>query len=117
MILLILLFFVDEPQTEPQWTKWLIENQVEGVSEHTLWDKSRVDILTETYAIEVDWSKKWAEAVGQAIYYSKMTGKKPAIILLTKEEEDVRYHYRAKIACGDSVYLRIFDINKRRFLE
>ena len=36
-------------------------------------------------------AKKWAEAVGQSLYYSKMTGKKPAIALILTSLTDYRY--------------------------
>ena len=53
-----------------------------GEIEYRLPDNSRVDILTSTYAIEVDYAYKWAEAVGQALYYAGMTGNKPGIVLV-----------------------------------
>ena len=46
-----------------------------------------VDCLSSEYAIEVEWSKHWAEAVGQSLYYAVETGRKPGIILLCKESE------------------------------
>jgi hypothetical protein len=46
-----------------------------------------IDCLSPDYAIEVDWSKNWAEAVGQSLYYAGATGRKPGIILLCKESE------------------------------
>lgn len=63
--------------------------------EARLWDGTRVDLLTETYAIEVDWSAKWAEAVGQSLYYAELTGKKPAVILLVKDAKaEAKFIYR-----------------------
>ena len=53
-----------------------------GQREFLLWDKTRVDCLTKDYAIEFDFAKKWAESAGQALYYGKMTGKKPAVVLI-----------------------------------
>jgi hypothetical protein len=41
----------------------------------------RVDILNDTYAIEVDRAGKWHEAIGQALHYADATGRKPAIAL------------------------------------
>lgn len=67
-------------------------------TEVVLWDKTRVDISTATHAIEVDWASKWAEGVGQALYYSAVTGKKPGLVLLTKPGEE-RFVYRASILC------------------
>ena len=46
-----------------------------------------VDCLSPEYAIEVEWSEHWAEAVGQSLYYASATGRKPGIILLCRESE------------------------------
>ena len=65
-----------------------------------MWDGTRVDLLGEDYAWEVDWSHKWAEAIGQSLYYAEMTGRKPGVILLTRDKAtDRRYLYRCKIVC------------------
>lgn len=48
----------------------------------------RVDCLTETHAVEVDFARKWAEAIGQSLYYSHYTGKKPGILLVIGTERD-----------------------------
>lgn len=45
---------------------------------------TRIDILTEDRAIEVDFSHKWAEAIGQSLHYSTVTGKKATIVLVLK---------------------------------
>ncbi len=34
------------------------------------------------------WAYKWAEAIGQSLYYAKMTGKKPAIALIMASPRD-----------------------------
>ena len=60
-------------------------------------DKTRIDCLTDEYAIEFDWGKKWAEGIGQALYYSKMTGKKPAVALIIKSPSENKYAERIKI--------------------
>ena len=62
-----------------------------GRKEAVLWDLTRVDCLAKDYAIEFDFARKWAEAVGQSLYYSKMTGKKPAIALILTSITDYRY--------------------------
>ena len=68
--------------------------------ERRLWDGTRVDILTENYAVEVDWSYKWTEAVGQSMYYSTQTDRKPGIVLLVKNfYDDLKYIHRCKIVC------------------
>lgn len=68
-----------------------------GDIEHRLWDGTRVDVLTSEYAIEADWATKWAEAIGQSLYYAEITGRKPGIILLLKDKDkDQKYIYRCQ---------------------
>lgn len=72
-----------------------------SIREFVLPDESRVDIETETTSFEVEWSYKWKEAVGQALYYSINTGKEPGIILLQKGEPEDKINYlRCKIVCA-----------------
>jgi len=74
-----------------------------GVSEYVLDDKTRVDCLTNDYAIEFDYAYKWAEAIGQSLYYSEKTGRKPAIVLLMKKPTDMKYLNRIKKATKNAV--------------
>ena len=67
-----------------------------GRKEAILWDMTRVDCLAKDYAVEFDFAKKWAESVGQALYYSKMTGKKPAVALTLTSPLDYRYVKRVE---------------------
>lgn len=70
-----------------------------GVVEHKLSDKARVDCLTDKYAVEFDFAPKWAECIGQALYYGKMTGKQPACVLIMERgEKDLRYLKRLRKA-------------------
>lgn len=62
-----------------------------GRKEAVLWDMTRVDCLAKDYAIEFDFAKKWAESIGQSMYYAKMTGKKPAVVLILTSPTDYRY--------------------------
>lgn len=70
-----------------------------GKPEVRLWDGTRVDLLTDTEAIEIDFARKWAEAIGQCLYYAEVTGKEPAIILLAGES-DQRFVYRCQTVCA-----------------
>ena len=67
-----------------------------GKKEFLLWDMTRVDCLTKEYAIEFDFAKKWAESVGQSLYYAEMTHKKPAVVLILKSLSDFRYVKRVE---------------------
>ena len=61
-----------------------IGGQVEVVME----DGTRCDILTATHAIEVDFAKKWAEAIGQSLNYAMHTGKRPGVALIVLSPSD-----------------------------
>lgn len=78
-----------------------------GTIEYVLNDKTRIDCLTESYAIEFDWAKKWAESVGQSLYYANMTGKLPAVAIILKSKRDERYIRRIKKADKDIKVFRI----------
>ncbi len=72
--------------------KWCQEQG--GRSEARLPDKTRCDCLTPTHAVEFDFGPKWAEAIGQALYYSLQTGKRGGIVLILEKEQDYNYWLR-----------------------
>lgn len=51
-------------------------------------DGGRVDCVTSEYVYEVEFARKWAEAVGQSLYYAQATGKKPGIVLIAGADDD-----------------------------
>jgi hypothetical protein len=51
----------------------------------------RVDIVTDTHAIEVDRAYKYHEAIGQALDYGYLTGKIPGIVLIVLNKKDENY--------------------------
>ena len=63
----------------------------QGEKEVVLSDRTRVDCLTDTHAIEIEFANKWKEAIGQSLHYSLMTGKKAGIVLILKKERDQKY--------------------------
>jgi hypothetical protein len=74
--------------------------QWQGQIEYRLPDRTRVDCLTETQGIEFDWCRKWAEGIGQALYYSAQTGKVPTVALICRKSEQ-RFIDRISIAAPD----------------
>lgn len=56
-----------------------------GITEYVLPDRARVDCLLKDYAIEFDFGKKWAESIGQALYYGLMTGRAPGVVLIVTD--------------------------------
>ncbi len=68
-----------------------------GVVEYRLPDKTRVDCLTGTHAIEFDFADKWAESIGQSLHYGLMTGKRAGIMLIVEDpERDLKYVERVR---------------------
>ena len=62
-----------------------------GIAEYRLPDRSRVDCLTDQHAIEYDFAHKWHEAIGQALHYAMMTGKRAGIVLIVRSQRDERH--------------------------
>ena len=62
--------------------------------EYRLNDGSRIDCLTDNYAIEIDFGRKWAEAIGQSLYYGAMSGRQPGIVLIIQAPEECRFFNR-----------------------
>lgn len=65
-----------------------------GKVEVVLPDRTRCDCLTSENAIEFDFGNKWAEAIGQSLYYSLQTGKRAGIVLILENETDRKYWIR-----------------------
>jgi len=65
-----------------------------GQIEVVLPDKTRCDCLTATHAIEFDFGSKWAESIGQSLYYGLQTGKRPGVVLILKKQKDFKYWLR-----------------------
>ena len=76
---------------------WCSENN--GKTEVKLIDNTRIDCLTSTHAIEFDFASKWAEAIGQSLYYARMSGKQAGIVLIIEENKDYKYYNKIKPLC------------------
>lgn len=63
-----------------------------GLVEWRLPDKTRVDCLTHTHAIEFDFSNKWAEAIGQSLHYANVTNKRAGIYLIMLGKRSVLHN-------------------------
>ena len=88
----------------------LLCNELGGVMEQSLLDRTRVDCLTDEYAIEVDFAKKWAESVGQSLYYAEMTQKKPGIGLIIRDNKRDKRHLTRLKVLAKKYNIRIFEI-------
>lgn len=114
----------DTPANENEWTELIAKTPTfEGFdTQRTLWDGTRPD-LYGPYAIEVDWSYKWKEGVGQACYYAAISDKPAGLLLLFKEGTKTpaaqRDAYKAIIAAKRAGIERVFfyDCTIRKFVK
>ena len=87
-------------------TAWC--NAHNGIMEYKLDDNTRVDCLTNEYAVEFDFASKWAESIGQSLYYALKTDLKPAVVLIMeKPAKDLKYLnrlYQVSNKFGITVY-------------
>lgn len=75
-------------------------------------DGTRCDIVTESHAIEVDFAKKWSEAVGQSLFYSVQINKKSGIVLILEKDTDRKYLIRLGTVVREfDLPIRIWTIN------
>lgn len=98
-ILLLLVLFALPVFAKRLYPEKTYQNQwctaQKGVQEYVLNDKARVDCLTKDYAVEFDFANKWAECIGQALYYGIQTNRKPACVLIMENwESDLKYFRR-----------------------
>lgn len=79
-----------EKEYQEYWCK--VNN---GKLEYRLQDKTRIDCLTNEYAIEFDFASKWAESIGQSLYYALSTNKKAGVVLILENpQKDLKYLLR-----------------------
>jgi hypothetical protein len=100
IICLLILFNASAAQAKRKHhEKYYQEKYCAGQLEFVLEDRARVDCLTKSYAFEYDFSDKWAESLGQSLYYSARTGRQPAIaLILENPKKDAKYVRRLREA-------------------
>lgn len=62
-----------------------------GRTEVVLSDRTRVDCLTDTHAIEFDFARKWSEAIGQSLGYAIETNKRAGIVLIVESNKEYKH--------------------------
>ena len=82
-------FALPEKHYQTEFAKQFANAKLEVIAP----DGTRCDILTDEYAIEVDFAKKWSEAVGQSLNYALQFNKKAGILLIVGEK-DYKYYLR-----------------------
>lgn len=83
---------------EKDWVESL-RKEINGRSEVSI-ENARIDIVTDTYAIEVDFFHKWQEGLGQALHYGDVSGKIPLLALIEEDKPPSDYSDRLKYVEG-----------------
>lgn len=97
---------VGKTKREESYYQEQIQKITGGKREVILNDGTRVDILTQKDAIEVEFAHKWYEAVGQSLWYAHKTHKNPVIWLIVESSDDMKYVNRCKELCNN-IYLDV----------
>lgn len=82
---------------EKEWIASLAST-ISGKSEVAV-DFGRADVITENYAIEVDFIPKWKEGLGQALHYSSVTHLIPVLALIAKDQPDDKLLGQIEMLC------------------
>lgn len=82
--------YFDLPDNSPEsvWRDALAklwDGQTEVVIPH-----GRIDVETDDYVVEIDFSSKWCEGLGQALFYAHSTGKQGIVALIIKSPEAIK---------------------------
>lgn len=90
--------YAKHAHTEREYqTYWC--NKRGGKMEYRLNDKTRIDCLLPTMAVEIDFAPKWHECIGQALYYGRKTNRTPACALIIENPtKDYKYVNRLRYA-------------------
>ena len=81
-----------------------------GVTEYELPDLTRVDCLTPKYAVEFDFGNKWAESIGQSLYYGLMTDRTPAVVLIMENPEREQKYLDRLNAVAEKHGIKVFTM-------
>jgi hypothetical protein len=86
LLIMILSFSLHARENPEAFYQDLVAKELKGKTEVVLKDKTRVDILTTSHAIEVDFADKWAEGI--------MTDLDAGLILIVEKESDDKHVQR-----------------------
>lgn len=103
LIIIIVLCISSFKQNERYFEK-LASYNLHGIEQVRLKDNTIVDIVTDTFAIEVDFVNKWYESIGQSEYYALQLNKKPGIVIIIRNPSELKELNRITYLC---IYLKI----------
>lgn len=89
---------------------WCSEHN--GKQEVVLDDGARVDCVTQNYAIEFDFASKWAESIGQSLYYGIKTNKAPAVVLIMENPKAEKRYLNRLNEVAKKYNIKVFTMSK-----
>lgn len=87
----LLLLFIAVPSQAKNLESWYRDKYCIGKPEYRLHDRTRVDCLTKTHAVEYEFARKWSEGIGQSLGYAFETNKRAGIVLILERKEDYKH--------------------------
>lgn len=115
LILFLSLFVADlSAQSEADYVRALATH-LGGAREVTV-PSGRADIVTDDYAIEVEWAYKWKNSIGQALWYGLQTNRSAGVILIMKDNGDFKYVQQLQSALdhgglGNTIRVWVYPID------
>jgi hypothetical protein len=109
LVLIFTLGFSFKCEREYQ-RQWAQENG--GVVEVRLGDGTRVDVVTSEYAVEIEYARKWAEAVGQSLFYAQVTGKKAMIVIIVGPGDEVLMNRLKQVIAYHKLPILVQELNR-----
>ncbi len=101
LMLLLVLPVCAGPSHPERWYQVRVAASLGGKMEVPV-ANGRVDVLTESHAIEVEFASKWKQSIGQALWYSLQTGKTAGVVLIIeKPERDALHAIRLESVIAD----------------
>jgi hypothetical protein len=71
---------------------------------------SNVACIKDQYVIYLAYASKWKEAIGQSLYYSVMTGKKPGVALIVPKTAEETKNLKNLKLVADKYNIRVWEI-------
>jgi len=96
---------------EADYRDWWAKQIKNSKMEVTMKDGTRCDIVTDSHAIEVEWSHKWYEGFGQSLWYSFQTNKTPGVVMILRSEADKKYAVRLRsLAKHHNIEMDVWEV-------
>lgn len=85
-----------------------------GKTEVRMADGTRCDVVTATHAVEVEWAHKWAEGIGQSLWYSFQTNKKAGLVLILRNDKDREHVMRVRsLVRAKGLAIEVWEVNSK----